>query len=191
MRSSSRWMFGALVVLALALIVPWAIAQANQGMGQGQMGQGMGQHMGQGQAMGPQNMGQQQMGQQQMGQGMGQGQMGQGMHYDPSTVVTVKGTVQEVQQETAPAGHQQMGGMGVHLVLKTDKETETILVGPQGFLTQKNFSFSNGDKIEVTGSKVKYGDTEAIIAREIKKGDQTLTLRNEQGIPLWSGRGRQ
>lgn len=168
MRYASRWAFGA-CAFALALLVSWAIAQA-QGMGQGQS-----------------------MGQGQMGQGMGQGQMGQGMgmHYDPSTLVTVKGTVQDVQQGTAPAGHQQMGGMGVHLVLKTDKETETILVGPQGFLTQKNFSFSNGDQIEVTGSKVKYGNTEAIIAREIKKGDKTLTLRNEQGIPLWSGRGRQ
>lgn len=159
-------MFGALVVLVLALIVPWAIAQANQG----QMGQGMGQ--------------------QQMGQGMEQGQ-GMGMsHYDPSTVVTIKGTVQEVQQGTAPAGHQQMGGMGVHLVLKTDKETQAVLVGPQSFLTQKNFSFSKGDQIEVTGSKVKYGSSEAIIAREIKKGDKTLMLRNEQGIPEWSGRSR-
>jgi len=171
----SRWMFGTLVVFALALIAPWAIAQANQG----QMGQGMGQHMSQGQGMG----------QQQMGQSMGQGQMGMS-HYDPSTVVTIKGTVQEVQQGTAPAGHQQMGGMGVHLVLKTDKETQTVLVGPQSFLTQKNFSLSNGDQIEVTGSKVKYGSSEAIIAREIKKGDKTLTLRNEQGIPEWSGRGR-
>ena len=148
MRSASRWMFATLALVALALIVPWAIAQANQGMGQGQ-----------------------------------------GMHYDPSTVVTLKGTVQEVQQGTAPAGRQQMGGMGVHLILKTEKETETILVGPQGFLTQNNFSFSNGDEIEVTGSRVKYGTSEAIIAREIKKGDKTLTLRNEQGVPAWSGRG--
>jgi len=170
MRSAFRWMYVALVVLAVALIVPWAIAQGSQG--QGQMGQGMGQG---------------QMGQGQMGQGQGQGMS----HYDPSTVVTVKGTVEEVQQGTAAAGHQQMGGMGVHLILKSGKETQTVLVGPQNFLTQKDFSFSNGDQVEVTGSKVKYGTSEAIIAREIKKGDKVLTLRDEKGVPVWSGRGPQ
>jgi hypothetical protein len=27
----------------------------------------------------------------------------------------------------------------------------------------------------------------ALIAREIKKGDKTMTLRDENGRPLWSG----
>ena len=123
----------------------------------------------------------------QMGQGNGQG-MGMGpRHYDPSTVVTVKGTVQDLQSNAVAQGHNgRMGGTGTHLVLKTDKESMTVLVGPSSFLTEKNFSLAKGDKIEVTGSKVKYGGSDAIIAREIKKGDAVLTLRNEQGVPQWS-----
>jgi hypothetical protein len=144
--------------------------------------------------------------------------------YDPATVVTVRGTVDDVQEGMMQRGHLgsmgqmgmqpgqmnssamagqtgmmehgqmnssantgQMGRrnhMGLHLTLKTENATYTVLVGPVQFVKDKGFAFAKGDEIEVTGSKVKYGD--ALIAREIKKGDKTLTLRNEQGIPEWS-----
>ncbi len=130
----------------------------------------------------------------QAGQGMGQG-MGQGVgmgQYDPSSVVTVKGTVQDVQtgmMQGAQGSH--MKGMGgTHLVLKTDKGTLTVMVGPSSFLQQRNFALAKGDQIEVTGSKVKFAGSDAIIAREIKKGDQVLTLRDQKGVPEWS-MGRQ
>jgi hypothetical protein len=38
----------------------------------------------------------------------------------------------------------------------------------------------------VTGSKVKYDGGDALVAREIKKGDKVLTLRDEKGNPAWS-----
>lgn len=79
---------------------------------------------------------------------------------------------------------------GTHLVLNTNKESLIVLVGPSSFLTEKSFSFAKGEQIEVTGSKIKYGGSDAIIAREIKKGDQVLTLRDDNGVPEWSG-GRQ
>jgi hypothetical protein len=130
----------------------------------------------------------------QMGTGGG---MGQGMHmpkYDPATVVTVKGTVQEVQEGMMQSGRMgQMKGMdhmGLHLILKTDSASLTVLVGPSSFVKEKNFTFTKGDQIEVTGSKVKYDSADAVIAREIKKGDKTLTLRDEKGVPEWS-MGRQ
>jgi hypothetical protein len=127
---------------------------------------------------------------QSMENGMGQGMNGKNMpKYDPSTVVNVTGTIQEVQQATMPSGHGHMGAMnhmGTHLTLKTDNGTYTVLAGPSSFTKNKGFEFNKGDQIEVTGSKVKYNSTEALIAREIKKGGKTLTLRNEQGIPEWS-----
>lgn len=79
-----------------------------------------------------------------------------------------------------------MEHMGMHLVVKTESETLTVLIGPSSFVKEKNFTFAKGDQIEVTGSKVKYDDKDAVIARDIKKGDKTLTLRNEKGIPEWS-----
>lgn len=112
--------------------------------------------------------------------GMGQGAA---RMYDPATETTVKGTVEEVKQIPGQRG----GASGAHLIVKTDKETLEVHLGPTAFLEKEKFTFAKGDQIEVTGSKVKIGAADALLAREVKKGDKTLTLRNAQGIPVWSG----
>jgi hypothetical protein len=94
----------------------------------------------------------------------------------------VKGSVEAVNQVKGPQSWD-----STHLSLKTDKETIDVHVGPSWFLTQNTTGFAKGDQVEVTGSRVKFGDKDALIAREIKKGDETLTLRNAQGFPVWSG----
>lgn len=106
-------------------------------------------------------------------------------NYDPSTETTVKGTVEEVKQVTGKHGWN-----GTHLLLKTEAGQLDVHVGPSSYVAGQGFTFAKGDQIEVLGSKVKMGSSEALIAREIKKGDKTLVLRNAQGIPEWSG-GRQ
>ena len=112
--------------------------------------------------------------------GMGQGS---GRMYNPATETTVKGTVEEVKQIPSARG----ASSGTHLILKTDKETLKVHLGPTAFLEKEKFTFAKGDQIEITGSKVKIGGADALLAREVKKGDKTLTLRNAQGVPAWSG----
>jgi hypothetical protein len=112
--------------------------------------------------------------------GLGQGA---GRMYDPATETTVKGTVEEVKRIPGQRG----AASGVHLIVKTDKETLEVHLGPTAFLEKEKFTFSKGDQIEVTGSRVKIGAADALLAREVKKGDKMLTLRNAQGIPAWSG----
>ncbi len=108
---------------------------------------------------------------------------GAGMRiYDPKTEVTLTGSVEGVQQQPCMGRR-----VGTHLTLKTESETLDVCVGPTGYVQQKGFSFAKGDQIEVVGSRVKLGEKDAIVARQIKKGDQTLTLRDSQGIPAWSG----
>jgi hypothetical protein len=104
-----------------------------------------------------------------------------GRLYNPATVITVTGTVDDVQQVTRGRGWQ-----GTHLTLNTGKETVDVHLGPSSFLADKQFTFAKGDRIEVTGSKVKFGDADALIAREVKKGGKTLVLRDADGIPQWS-----
>jgi hypothetical protein len=116
----------------------------------------------------------------------GRGQ-GAGHLYDPATETTVKGTVEEVKQVSGARG----GLGGTHLILKTDKETLEVHLGPTAFLEKEKFTFAKGDQIEVTGSKVKIGAADALLARVVKKGDKTLTLRNVQGVPAWSGGRRR
>ncbi len=47
-------------------------------------------------------------------------------------------------------------------------------------------SFSKGDEIAVTGSKVKQGDADLVLARAVDKGNDTVTLRDNKGTPVWS-----
>jgi hypothetical protein len=101
--------------------------------------------------------------------------------YNPATEVTMKGSVEAVTQLTGP-----QGWAGTHLSLKTDKENIDVHVGPSWYLTQQKIDFAKGDKIEVAGSRIKWENKDALIAREVKKSGQTITLRNSQGIPAWS-----
>ena len=132
----------------------------------------------------------------QMGSGPGPGRAMRGPLYNPSTETTVKGTVEEVQQLTGkpmpgPSGTMwntcPRGWSGTHLILTTDQGTLAVHVGPTAYLTSKNFSISMGDELTITGSKVRYLGSDFLIAREITKGGQVLTLRDTKGFPLWSG----
>jgi DNA/RNA endonuclease YhcR with UshA esterase domain len=115
-----------------------------------------------------------------------QGGMRRGGNYNPATETTVTGTVDEVKNLPSPG----RGGGGLHLVLSTGTGPIDVHVGPASFVASKNFAFAKGDSLTVIGSKVTLQGQEALIAREIKKGEQVLTLRDAKGFPLWSGRNR-
>ena len=104
--------------------------------------------------------------------------------YNPATEVTVKGTVEEVRQVSG-----RMGWSGTHLTVKTDKETLDVHLGPADFVAAGKLEIAKGDQVEVTGSRVKYEGADALLAREVRKGEKVLTLRDVRGIPLWP-RGR-
>ena len=116
-----------------------------------------------------------------------QGGMHHGGHmYNPATEATVTGTVDEI--KNVPS--QGRGSGGLHLVLSTPSGALDVRVGPASFVSSKGFTFVKGDALTVVGSKVTKMGQEVLIAREIRKGDQVLTLRDAKGFPLWSGRGR-
>jgi hypothetical protein len=49
-------------------------------------------------------------------------------------------------------------------------------------------SFTKGDQIAVTGSKVKQDTADVILARELVKGSDTLMFRDDKGKPVWDAR---
>jgi hypothetical protein len=194
------------MVLVFGLVASLAFAQMgmHQGMGQG-MHEGMGQGMHQGMHArlydpstvttvkgtvvevqeGSSSRGM--MGQ----QGTMMGQPGGMMNQQGTMMGQQGGMMNQHMGQMGPMGHMsQMGWMGTHLELKTANGPVNVVVGPSSYLAKKNFSFAKGDQIQVTGSKVTYQGQEELIAREVKKGNKTLTLRNDQGIPMWS-RSRQ
>ena len=101
--------------------------------------------------------------------------------YDTATEVTLTGTITKVETHTG-----RMGWNGTHLVVSFGAETLTVHVGPSNYLIQQGFSFAAGEQIEVTGSRIKLEGNDVLIAREIKRGEKVLRLRNSQGIPAWS-----
>jgi len=144
-----KWMFGAMFVVASAMLATPALAQPPGGRG-----------------------------------------MGPGMRYDKTQEVTLKGTIEDVVQRTG-MGRMAGGSTGTHLMLKTETETIEVFVGPTRWLEQQKVTFTKGEAIEVTGAHTMFGQTAGLIAREITMGEKTVTLRNADGIPVWSRRGQR
>lgn len=103
--------------------------------------------------------------------------------YDPKTVQTIKGEVTEV-RHVAP-----LRGMsdGIHVVVKTDKGPTDVHLGPAWFLDHQDTQLAVGDRVEVRGSRTTLDGKPVVIAADVKKGNEVLKLRDDQGLPMWRG----
>jgi hypothetical protein len=79
---------------------------------------------------------------------------------------------------------------GVHLLVKTDEGTIPVHLGPRWYLRDHDVTFQAGDKIEVSGSLIMFRREPVLIAGRVSQDGHTVKLRNSEGIPLWSRRGR-
>ena len=117
----------------------------------------------------------------------GSGGWGMGSHYgrmyDPKTAETIGGVVEKIEKITPMKGM----SYGVHVLVKTEKETIDIHLGPGWYIENQDVKIMPGDKVEVTGSRITFQDKPAIIAAEVRKGDEVLKLRDENGFPAWAG----
>lgn len=109
-----------------------------------------------------------------------------GYHYDPAKITTVQGVISAIDTTARGWGKQP----GTHLTLNTGKESVEVYLGPTWFLEGK-ISLAKGDSIEVTGARAFEKEITGIFARTIKKGNTLVTLRKEDGTPLWSGEGKR
>ena len=103
--------------------------------------------------------------------------------YNPATVETVSGEVQKIDKITP----MRKMGAGIHLVVKTEKETIPVHLGPEWFIQRLDTKIEKGDKVDITGSRVTLEGKPVIIASEVKKGGEILVLRDNAGVPVWSG----
>src|SRR5262245_56863153 len=98
--------------------------------------------------------------------------------YDAQTETKLQGAVDDVR---LPSNAKEI----VYLVLKMGSDTTVeVYLCPKSFLDDMGVTFAKGDQITLTGSKVKQGDAELIVAREIIKGTDTLVLRDGKGKPV-------
>ena len=101
--------------------------------------------------------------------------------YDPKAVETISGEVTKVDRITPAKG---MSG-GIHMLVKTDKETVSVHLGPSWYIENQDVKIEPKDKVDVKGSRVTFGGKPALIASEVRKGNEVLSLRDEAGFPAW------
>ncbi|PKL35443.1 MAG: hypothetical protein CVV44_21800 [Spirochaetae bacterium HGW-Spirochaetae-1] len=111
----------------------------------------------------------------------GKGYNAANRNYNPATVETIKGTVIEMNTT---------GAWGLHVTVKTEKETINVHLGPEWFLKDK-IIISKGDTITAVGSRINQNGSDVIIAKSVQKNETLVVLRDDTGVPKWSGRGNR
>jgi len=102
--------------------------------------------------------------------------------YDLANEIKVRGMIEDIKEFQCPVS----GTVGYHIVLRSGEQPHMVHVAASRFMKEYEISFAKGDEIQVLGSKVKLeGHEEAILAREITRGQNTYAFRDKQGRPLW------
>jgi hypothetical protein len=100
--------------------------------------------------------------------------------YDTATEGKFKGVVAEL-KFVPPTGAKPIA----YLVMKSGPDAVQVFLCPKKFLDDMGMVFKADDEIEVTGSKIKVDGADLMLAREVTKGGDTLTLRFKDGKPAW------
>jgi DNA/RNA endonuclease YhcR with UshA esterase domain len=101
--------------------------------------------------------------------------------YDVSAETTTKGLVDEVKDRECPIS----GSMGAHLMVKADGKLYEVHIAPTKMVKSYEVVFQKGDEVEIKGVKTTYQGVDAILAREIKRGNDDFVFRDPQGKPIW------
>ena len=101
--------------------------------------------------------------------------------YDIAKETSVKGVVEEVKDRNCPVS----GTLGAHLMIKADGKVYEVHVAPTKFVKSYEVAFQKGDDIEIKGIKTTFQGVDAILAREIKRGNDDFVFRDPKGKPIW------
>ena len=101
--------------------------------------------------------------------------------YDLQTETKIKGTIDEV--KLPPKGSEKEIA---HLLVKNGADTVDVYLCPKSFMDDMGMDFGKGDEISLTGSKIKQGEADLFLAREVVKGNNTFALRDAKGAPVWN-----
>jgi hypothetical protein len=103
-----------------------------------------------------------------------------GPKYDVANEIKIKGVVEEIRE--VPGNYE-----GIYLVVKTETSSVLVRVAPAAFLREMDTVFAVGNQVLVTGARAVGASDEQILAREIILGTNTVTLRDDKGVPVWAG----
>jgi sporulation protein YlmC with PRC-barrel domain len=106
-----------------------------------------------------------------------------GRLYDPAKEQTISGQVVSI-EPSAP-----MPGMapGMQMLVQTDDGKSTrVQVGPAWYLERQDLDVKENTHVQVTGARAEIEGQPVLMAREVQFDGQLMTLRDAQGMPMWS-----
>jgi len=106
---------------------------------------------------------------------------GQTSAAEPVNLRTIEGKVAEIVYLPGPTAESGM----VEVRLQTTGETVLVRLAPSGFLKRSDLHLREGNSVAVKGFPVAGMDGDLIVATEVRQADKTVTLRDQQGRPLW------
>ena len=100
------------------------------------------------------------------------------------------GAVEKIQGEVISLGKTHSGNgkaLCEYLTLKTSQGNIRVILKPESYNPKKNLNIIPSDQLEITGSRVMLPGKSALVAAQIKKGSETMVLRDVQtGRPAWA-----
>jgi hypothetical protein len=126
-----------------------------------------------------------------LGQGRGAQDPAPGpLHWNPQTVQDFEGTITAMGPALPPQPGQKVKPAGALMIdLDTPQGTQQVVLGPGWYLDQQEPKLKLGDQVKVRGSVVTEEGRRYVLAQRVTKDGQTLSLRDDSGFPVWSGRG--
>lgn len=91
------------------------------------------------------------------------------------------GTIEKVNQRYCEICH----CLEITATVKTATQVLEVRLGPKPYFEEHDFYLSRGDMIEITGVRFREAGKVAILASEVRKGGDTLSLRGKFGRPAW------
>jgi hypothetical protein len=103
--------------------------------------------------------------------------------YDSATEITIQGKVLSVHDRQCPVS----GTLGAHFMMEAlDGKVYEVHLAPATFTKMFDMVFTPGEKVEVSGNTLVFQGKDAILARQIKHGNETVTFRDKKGNPSWN-----
>ncbi len=106
-----------------------------------------------------------------------------GRLYDAAKEQTISGQIVSI-ETSAP-----MSGMapGMQMLVQTDDGKSTrVQVGPVWYLERQDLDLKENTRVQVTGARAEIEGQPVLMARDVQFDGQVITLRDAQGMPMWS-----
>lgn len=105
--------------------------------------------------------------------------------YDSAAARTFEGVVTGVSRSARTTSEPDI----LLLQVRTDAgDLVNVHAGPLNYVSKQDFYVVVGDRVSVTGSPVESFGHSVILAAQVSKDGQVLTLRNRDGQPVWESR---